>query len=107
LLKLVLDPHTWRDARITSRFASTKSLWQQPITGTFGEETDMPDTDGVFPAGSGLIEAYIAPGRYAYQDFVNGKWLDSPGEWKDRLRDVAQITASHIIEKMMLDRFSE
>jgi len=107
LLKLVFDPQTWRDFHITGRFARTESLWKQPLTDAFGEEADMPDTYGIFAAKAGSIEAYIAPGRYGYQDFVNGKWIDSPGEWKDRLRYVAQITASCIIEKMMLDRFDE
>ena len=108
LIALVFDPQTWQGVQMTSHFSCAKDLWPEAIADEFGEMKDMPRADGIFQARAGSIEVYIAPGRYEYdKDFVNGKVVDIEGEWKDRLRVAAEITASNVLEQMMLDRFGE
>lgn len=107
VLKARFDSSTLRDLNLTSRFREASLLWPEPMRDIFGDKADMPDTKGVLEATPGFVRAFIAPGRYAYQDLIKGEWVNTPGPWKDRLAPVAEIMASTVLEQVLLARFGE
>lgn len=107
ILKVRYDPLTLVNVYLESRFASLQELWPDLKFPLRHGYTDIPDTHGVLSSGTGYVEIYLLPGRYAYQDIVNGELVDSLGSWEDRLQDVAIIAIRTLLEIVLDERFGQ
>jgi hypothetical protein len=113
------DPSTLTEVIHRSRCVKAASVWPAgSIHGAFGDVAETPDTCGLLKVKPGLVTAYLVPGKYSYKycvkegwrgdpgDWENwGEWADTPGTWHDRIKWVAEILATTVLEQVLKDRF--
>jgi hypothetical protein len=108
VLRTRYDPVSFLNLSLDSRFAPAATLWT-PRTGEKGDwhYEDMPQTAGLLSARKGMVEVYVAAGRYGYNKVVNGNVVETDDTWGERIKDVAETSAAQTIEAVLKERFGE
>jgi len=69
---------------------------------------DAPATEGILSISPGSLIAYILAGRYGYQKYIDGQWVDEPEKsWEEKLGNVARISTREIMYKVYYELFGE
>jgi len=102
------DADTLLDPRFESRIELAATLWgNRPEEPEIGRQMNIPTSHGVLKSAPGNIEVYVTPGRFSYQQYRRGEWVDTSGSWRDRISTVVDLTARLICEEVLRLRFSD
>ena len=100
-------PETLLHVHLESRIERTTKLWPTLPPEPRPKYDDIPDTVGVLSARPGRIEVFLVPGRYGYQEFKEGQWVDTPGPWAERIKGVVEQTVGKLLEEVLASQFGE
>jgi hypothetical protein len=108
VLEVAYNKDTWEDVALSHRFSTPEQLWPDGAIDHFDRKADMPDAHGVLKAKPGKIAVYLAPGRFGFGGFKNGKYVeDNDSPWPAKLEPISNQLAGTVMEKLLTERFGE
>ncbi len=105
VIRTKYDPTTFLNVIIDSRQSLASELWSDPQPSW--HDKDVPNCRGILKANQGCIETFVLPGRYGYQLFKNGEFIDNPAPWAEKLTDSAEMVAHITTERILELQFGE
>jgi hypothetical protein len=102
------DPDTLLDLHHAIRVVDCRDLWPERPPAADRKWDDIPKTWGVLSSKPGNVESFLVAGRHSYQMLNrNHEWVDTPGSWADRIKDVVSATVGELLERVLALRFGE
>lgn len=108
VLKVRYDPTTFLRVHHESRFEKAAALWPtRPPDADWSSFEDIPDTTGLLTCSPGNIELYLLPGRYAYQRYEKGRWIETDEPWEGKIAEVVEGAVGKLLMAVLDLRFGE
>lgn len=108
VLRMRYDPNTFLRVNFESRFEKPPALWptKSPDCDRWHYE-DAPNTLGLLTSSPGDIELYVLPGRYSYDRFEKGEWVETNGPWQEKISNVVDAAVAKLLMCVLDLRFGE
>lgn len=107
ILRCQYDATSLLKPAVSVRIASVATTWPDFVKEISATWDDIPDTRGILSSAPGEVEAYVLPGRYSYSIYKDGRFVEDPRPWHEKLDGVADGCASALLQRVLELRFGD